>query len=60
MNRVNIPNAHNWPVNSSRVLIPTVVVRGFFRPYMRGVSSLIVTFAFWNWRAAYEFSRRHP
>ncbi len=39
-----------YPCNSTRLLIPTIAVRGFAGRHMQ------ITFGFWIWRADFEIN----
>lgn len=48
--RLPVPDYLRWPVNSTRLLLPTIGLKGF-----RGQPMLII-FAFWKWRVDYQIT----
>ena len=50
--RVLVPGLSQWPVNSTRYLLPVVAVRGWM-----GTGTVRVIVAWWIWRADWEIRR---
>ena len=47
------PSFDLWPVDSTRYLLPTVVMRGFIP--LSPAGRIIIRVAFWTWRWTWEF-----
>jgi hypothetical protein len=52
INRLRVPELSQWPVNSTRFVLPVVAVRGWM-----STGKVRVIVAWWIWRADWEIRR---
>ena len=52
--RIPVPEYLRWPITSTRILIPTIALRGFWG------HNMVVTFAFWKWRVDFQLLPGSP